>query len=99
MSSKGKLDSMLNMMRDYIRQETVEPVKFLFGSIFFLFLGSLFIAAGFVLISIGLVGLIQRFDEMNAWFSWVPYFSGSIALLIMAFFAFKILITKKGQDV
>jgi hypothetical protein len=99
MSSKGKLDNMLNMMRDYIRQETIEPVKFLFGSVFFLFLGSLFIAVGFVLISIGLVRFVQRFDNMGAWFSWVPYFSGSIFLILMAFFGFKVLITKKGRDV
>ena len=99
MSSKGKLENMLDVLRKYIRQETVEPVKSLFGSFLFLFIASLFISLGCIFISIGLVGFLQRFDELNFWFSWVPYLSGSVFLLAMAFFVIKILIVKKGRDV
>ena len=99
MSSKGKLDNMLNVLRNYIRQETVEPVKSLFGSFVFLFIGSLFISLGFILISIGLVAFLQKFDGMETWFSWVPYLCGSLSLLVMAFFSIRVLIVKKGRDV
>ena len=99
MSSKGKLENMLDVLRNYIRQETVEPVKSLFGSFLFLFIGSLFISLGCIFISIGLVGFLQRFDALHSWFSWVPYLSGSLSLLGMAFFVVRILINKKGRDV
>ena len=99
MSSKGKFENMLDLLRDYIRQETIEPVKSLFGSVLFLFIGSLFISLGFISISIGLVTFLQRFDGLQAWFSWVPYLSGSLSLLCMAFFVIRMLIVKKGRDV
>jgi len=90
---------MVNVLRNYIRQETVEPVKSLFGSFLFLFIGSVFISLGCVLISIGLVGFLQRFDGLQSWFSWIPYLSGSLFLLAIAFFVVRILIIKKGRDV
>jgi len=31
MSSKRKLENMLNVLRNYIRQETLEPIKSIFG--------------------------------------------------------------------
>ena len=99
MSSKGKFENMLEMLRNYVRQETVEPLKFLFGSVLFLFIGSLFISLGLISISIGLVGFLQRFEGFQTWFSWVPYLSGSLSLLGMAFFVIRILIVKKGRDV
>jgi len=99
MSSKGKFENMLEILRNYVRQETVEPLKSLFGSVLFLFIGSLFISLGLISISIGLVGFLQRFEGLQTWFSWVPYLSGSLSLLGMAFFIIRILIVKKGRDV
>ena len=99
MSSKGKFENMLEILRNYVRQETVEPLKSLFGSVLFLFIGSPFISLGLISISIGLVGFLQRFEGLQTWFSWVPYLSGSLSLLGMAFFIIRILIVKKGRDV
>ena len=99
MSSKGKFENMLEILRNYVRQETVEPLKSLFGSVLFLFIGSLFISLGLISISIGLVGFLQRFEGLQTWFSWGPYLSGSLSLLGMAFFIIRILIVKKGRDV
>ena len=99
MSSKGKLENMLDVFRNYIRQETVEPIKSLFSSFLFLFIASLFISLGCIFISIGLVGFLQRFDGLDAWFSWVPYLSGSLSLLAMTFFVVRALLNKKGKDV
>jgi len=99
MSSKGKFENMLDVLRNYIRQETVEPVKSLFGSFLFLFIGSLFISLGCIFISIGLVGFLQRVDGLHSWFSWVPYLSGSLSVVAMVFFVVRILIVKKGRDV
>ena len=99
MSSKRKLENMLNVLRNYIRQETLEPVKSIFGSVIFLFIGSLFVSIGFILLSIGIVGAVQKFDEMENWFSWVPYLCGSLFLFGMTFFGIKVLFAKKGNDV
>jgi len=99
MSSKGKLENMLDVLRNYIRQETVEPIKSLFSSSLFLFVGSLFISLGCIFISIGFVGFLQRFNGLDAWFSWVPYLSGALSLLAMTFFVVRILLNKKGRDV
>jgi len=99
MSSKGKFENMLEILRNYVRQETVDPLKSLFGSVLFLFIGSLFISLGLISISIGLVGFLQRFEGFQTWFSWVPYLSGSLSLLGMAFFVIRILIVEKGRDV
>ena len=90
---------MLEILRNYVRQETVDPLKSLFGAVLFLFIGSLFISLGLISISIGLVGFLQRFEGFQTWFSWVPYLSGSLSLLGMAFFVIRILIVKKGRDV
>ena len=99
MSSKRKLENMLNVLRNYIRQETLEPIKSIFGSVIFLFIGSLFVSIGFILLSIGVVGAVQKFDEMENWFSWVPYLCGSLFLSSMTFFGIKALFAKKGNDV
>ena len=99
MSSKGKFENMLEILRNYVRQETVDPLKSLFSSVLFLFIGSLFISLGLISISIGLVGFLQRFEGFQTWFSWVPYLSGSLSLLGMAFFVIRILIVEKGRDV
>ena len=99
MSSKRKLENMLNVLRNYIRQETLEPIKSIFGSVIFLFIGSLFVSIGFILLSIGVVGAVQKFDEMENWFSWVPYLCGSLFLSGMTFFGIKVLFAKKGNDV
>ncbi len=99
MTSKGKLENILNLLRDYIRQETVQPIRSLFSSLLSHFLGSLLLAFGIILISIGVVGFLQQFDRIGGWFSWVPYLAASLSLLLMAFFAFKLLLSKKGQDV
>ena len=99
MSSKRKLENMLNVLRNYIRQETLEPIKSIFGSVIFLFIGSLFVSIGFILLSIGVVGAVQKFDEMEKWFSWVPYLCGSLFLSGMTFFGIKVLFAKKGNDV
>ena len=95
MSSKKKLENLLDVFRNYIRQETVEPVKSLFGSVLFLFVGSLFVSIGFILVSIGVVGFFQRFEAMDLWFSWVPYLCGSLFLLVAVFLSIKFLFVKK----
>mgnify|MGYP007045540545 CR=1 FL=1 len=69
---------MLNVLRNYIRQETIEPIRSLFGSVIFLFIGSLAVSIGFIFISIGLVAFLQEIDGMDTWFSWVPYLCGSL---------------------
>ena len=99
MSSKKKLENLLDVFRNYIRQETVEPVTSLFGSVLFLFVGSLFVSIGFILVSIGVVGFFQRFEAIDLWFSWVPYLCGSLFLLVAAFLSIKFLFMKKGSGV
>ena len=96
MSSKGKLDNILNLVRDYIRQETVEPIKSLFSSMIFHFLGSLLLALGIILISFGVLGFLQRFERLDDWFAWVPHLGASLFLFLMTFFTFKLLIIKKS---
>ena len=98
MSSKGKLENMLDVLRSYVRQETIDPLKSLFGSVIFLFAGSVFISLGVVGISIGLVLFLQRFDVFQSWFVWVPYLSASLFLFAAVFFSVRVLIVKKGRN-
>ena len=58
MTSKGKLENILNLLRDYIRQETVQPIRSLFSSLLSHFLGSLLLAFGIILISSSLQGYL-----------------------------------------
>ncbi|MCH1513951.1 MAG: hypothetical protein L7S61_02345 [Acidimicrobiales bacterium] len=99
MSSKRKLDNMLNVLRNYIRQETIEPIRSLFGSVIFLFIGSLAVSIGFIFISIGLVAFLREIDGMDTWFSWVPYLSGSLFLVCVVFLSIRSFIVRKSRDV
>ena len=99
MSPKRKLDNMLNVLRNYIRQETIEPIRSLFGSVIFLFIGSLAVSIGFIFISIGLVAFLQEIDGMDTWFSWVPYLCGSLFLVCVVFLSIRSFIVRKSRDV
>ncbi|CAN5549544.1 hypothetical protein BH18ACT1_BH18ACT1_18620 [soil metagenome] len=66
---------LFDLVRAYAKQETIEPIKGLGRFAAFGVAGSLFIGIGTVLVSIGLLRLLQtETDDVfdGAW-SWVPY--------------------------
>ena len=66
---------LFDLVRAYAKQETIEPIKGLGRFAAFGVAGSLFIGIGTVLVSIGLLRLLQtETDDVfdGAW-SWAPY--------------------------
>ena len=81
MAKKGPLESLkkrggdvVGLIIDYLKQETIGPLKDLGRFVAFRTIGSVFLAIGFVL---GLVAILRLLQEETAVFhgnwSWVPY--------------------------
>lgn len=85
--SKGQFSEFLELVIGYLKQETLGPVSRLGLYVMFGLAGSLFIAAGAVLVVVGLLRLLQ--SETGSTFSgnlsWIPYLiSAMLGMLVVA---------------
>ena len=78
-----------DLLRRYVRKETMDPVRSL-GRFFGLGIaGSLMIGAGVVLVAVGALRLLQDWSMLSGSWSWVPYLVVAIALASIAVLAGK----------
>lgn len=81
-----------DLVIEYVKQETVEPIKALGRFVGYGLAGSLLIAVGLVLLLVALLRLLQ--DETSAFegnLSWLPYvITIAVALLLAALAAWRI---------
>jgi hypothetical protein len=82
---------------DYIKQETLDPVKGLGRYVVFGVLGAVALSIGLVVLTVGLLRLLQ--GETGSTFtgnlSWVPYVICTVVVILIAFLAVKAI--SRGQ--
>lgn len=81
MARGGTLDDFVELLRAYVHQETVEPLRALGRYLIFGVIGSLCLGVGAVLVAIGGVGGLQAWGVLEGWWSWVPYLAAGVFLI------------------
>lgn len=76
-----------DLLRRYVRQETVDPLRNLGRFLGLGIAGSLMTATGVVLLGIGVLRLLQDWSVLNGSWSWVPYLAVALALGMIAVLA------------
>ena len=73
-----------DLLRRYVRQETVDPLRSLGRFLGLGIAGSLMMATGVVLLGVGALRLLQDWSVLNDSWSWVPYLVVAVALVMIA---------------
>ena len=81
MGSDSKSGDLPEILKRYVRQETVEPLRALGRFVGFGAAGSVLIGAGAVLVGIGALRLLQGWPAFEGSWSWVPYLIVAVALM------------------
>ena len=76
-----------DLLRRYVRQETVDPLRNLGRFLGLGIAGSLMMATGVVLLGVGALRLLQDWSVLDGSWSWVPYLVVAVALAIVAVLA------------
>ena len=73
------------LLRDYAKQETVDPLKGLFHYVAYGVGGALLLSLGIVLLAIGGLRALQTHtdEHLTGNWSWLPYFATLIVLAIL----------------
>ena len=77
----GKDEDLAALLKRYVRQETVDPLRSMGRTLLFGLLGSVLLAAGAVLLAGGALRLLQRQEELHAGWSFAPYLAVAVALV------------------
>ncbi|MBC8364495.1 MAG: hypothetical protein H8E59_05805 [Actinobacteria bacterium] len=77
----GNGEDLVALLKRYLRQETVDPLRSIGRTLLFGVFGSLLVGAGAVLISIGALRLLQGWSPLDATWSFLPYLVVSMVLL------------------
>ena len=89
---------MLDMLRRYLRQETVDPLRAVGRFLLFGASGSLLIGSGLVLIAVGGLRSMQAWGVLEGSWSWVPYIVVATALSGLAVLAVSRIGGERGLD-
>ncbi len=84
---------------DYVKQETLDPIKGLGRYVLFGIVGSVALAVGLVVLAVGLLRLLQ--GETNGTFdgnlSWAPYLICTVVVLAVAALAVAAIVRGMGR--
>ncbi|MGA7834975.1 MAG: phage holin family protein [Acidimicrobiales bacterium] len=82
-----------NLVIQYVKEETVKPLKDLGRFVMWGALGSVFVGFGAVLLLIGALRYLQwQFPVLDGSLSWIPYLIvAALAILVMALAAWRIM--------
>ena len=69
-----------DLLRRYVRQETVEPLRTLGRFLGLGIAGSLLMGIGVVLLGVGALRLLQGWPVLDGTWSWVPYLMVAVVL-------------------
>ena len=78
-----------DLLRRYVRQETMDPLRSLGRFLGLGIAGSLMIGAWVVLVAVGALRLLQDWSALSGSWSWVPYLVVAMALSTIAVLAGK----------
>jgi len=69
-----------DLLKRYVRQETLDPLRSLGRFMGFGLAGALLLAAGCLLLAVGGLRLLQEWDALGGNWSWVPYVAVAVVL-------------------
>ena len=78
-----------DLLRRYVRQETMDPLRSLGRFLGLGIAGSLMMGAGVVLLGVGALRLLQGWSMFGGSWSWAPYLVVAVVLSTVAVFAGK----------
>ena len=78
-----------DLLRRYVRQETMDPLRSLGRFLGLGIAGSLMMGAGVVPLGVGALRLLQGWSVFGGSWSWAPYLVVAVALSTVAVFAVK----------
>ncbi|MDP6160818.1 MAG: hypothetical protein QF777_06685 [Acidimicrobiales bacterium] len=81
MASDSKSGDLPDILKRYVRQETVEPLRALGRFLGFGAAGSVLMGAGAVLVGIGALRFLQGCSAFEGSWSWAPYLIVALALI------------------
>jgi hypothetical protein len=81
MAPDSKSGDLPELLKRYVRQETVEPLRSLGRFLGLGIAGSVLMGAGVVLVGIGALRLLQEWSAFEGSWSWVPYLIVAVALM------------------
>ncbi len=87
MAPDSKSGDLPDLLKRYVRQETVEPLRSLGRFLGLGLAGSILMGGGAVLLGIGALRLLQEWSVLNGRWSWAPYLMVAAGLLASAAFA------------
>lgn len=85
MESDRRVNDLTELLRRYVRQETVDPLRSVGRFVGLGIIGGVLIAIGAVEIAIAGLRLLQKSDLLDGHWSWVPYLLAAVGLLTTAF--------------
>jgi len=68
------------LLKRYVRQETLDPLRNLGRLVGFGLAGAILIAAGCLLLAVGGLRLLQEWNALDENWSWVPYLAAAVFL-------------------
>ena len=74
-------DDLVALLKRYVRQETVDPLRSIGRTLLFGVLGSLLLGTGAVLLAVGALRLLQAWGPFDAGWSFVPYLVVAVVLV------------------
>ena len=94
---RGEGQEAVSLIVDYIKQETLDPVKGLGRYVVFGVAGSVALAIGLVVLAVGLLRLLQEAtgSTFTGNLSWIPYVIIAVVVVLVAFIAVKAI--SRGQ--
>ncbi len=94
---RGESQEVVKLVVDYIKQETLDPVKGLGRYVVFGVAGSVALSIGLAILAVGFLRLLQ--GETGSTFtgnlSWIPYVICTVLVVLIAFLAVKAI--SRGQ--
>ncbi|HEY4928698.1 MAG TPA: hypothetical protein VIH95_06065 [Acidimicrobiales bacterium] len=94
---RGESQEVVKLVVDYIKQETLDPVKGLGRYVVFGVAGSVALSIGVAILAVGFLRLLQ--GETGSTFtgnlSWIPYVICTVLVVLIAFLAVKAI--SRGQ--
>ena len=89
MTPDRTLGDLPDLLRRYVRQETVDPLRSLGRFLGLGIVGSFMMGAGVVLLGVGALRLLQDWSALDGSWSWAPYLVVALGLAMIAVLAGK----------
>ena len=88
MGPNRSADDLPELLKRYIRQETLDPLRSLGRFVGYGLAGACFLIGGCLLIAVGSLRLLQSFEPLTGFRSWVPYLVISASMVGLALLAY-----------